>query len=108
DPLVSRWDTLVEDWALHAPGSAQAAWNARIDRMALRLPDAVVCDTWAHARLYDWPGADPSRMHRVPVGAEQVFFDVAPPAARVPIDVLYVGGFLPLHGVPTLLEALAI
>src|SRR5262249_51828256 len=24
DPLVSRWDTLVEDWALHAPGSAQA------------------------------------------------------------------------------------
>ena len=31
DPLVSRWDTLVEDWALHAPRSAQAAWNRRID-----------------------------------------------------------------------------
>src|SRR6185503_7063669 len=27
DPLVSRWDTLVHDWAIHGTHSGQARWN---------------------------------------------------------------------------------
>jgi glycosyltransferase involved in cell wall biosynthesis len=107
DPLVSRWDTLVSDWALHREGSAQARWNLMIDRWSFRLADLVLCDTWAHGRLFESLGARRDRLARVPVGAEDAFFAVAPPPGPGPVRVLYAGGFLPLHGVPVVIEALA-
>jgi glycosyltransferase involved in cell wall biosynthesis len=105
DPLVSRWDTLVGDWRLHAPGSAQARWNRAIDRLAFRAADRLLCDTWAHGELFVELGAERARLRRVLVGAEPGFFEVPPPPGAGPVRVTYVGGFLPLHGVLTLLEA---
>jgi len=107
DPLVSRWDTLVEDWRLHAEGSAQARWNRSIDRWAFRSADRLLCDTWAHGELFVTLGADRSRLRRVLVGAEPAFFDVPPPPAQGPVRLTYIGGFLPLHGISTLLEGVA-
>jgi len=108
DPLVSRWDTLVEDWELHGRSSAQARWNRAIDRWAFGAPDRLLCDTWAHGALFEELGADRSRLRRVLVGAEAAFFDVPPPPAPDPhVCLTYIGGFLPLHGVPTLLEAVS-
>jgi glycosyltransferase involved in cell wall biosynthesis len=108
DPLVSRWDTLVEDWRLHAPGSGQARWNRAIDRWTFRAADVLLCDTWAHGELFVQLGAERSRLRRVLVGAEPEFFAVPPPPAEGPVRISYIGGFLPLHGVPTLLEAVAL
>jgi glycosyltransferase involved in cell wall biosynthesis len=105
DPLVSRWDTLVEDWRLHAPGSAQARWNRAIDQWTFRAADVLLCDTWAHGELFVELGADRARLRRVLVGAEPEFFEVPPPPVEGPVRISYIGGFLPLHGVPTLLEA---
>jgi hypothetical protein len=66
----------------------------------------VLCDTWAHGRLFESLGASRERLHRVPVGAEDVFFETPPPQAEAAVvELLYAGGFLPLHGVPVLLEA---
>jgi glycosyltransferase involved in cell wall biosynthesis len=107
DPLVSRHDTLVDDWKLHAPGSAQAAWNRNIDRVSLALADRILCDTWAHGELYVSLGAARTKLRRVLVGAEDAFFAVPPPPPAPPIRLTYVGGFLPLHGVPTLIRAVA-
>jgi glycosyltransferase involved in cell wall biosynthesis len=107
DPLVSRWDTLVEDWGLHAPGSLQARWNRAIDRSAFRAADLLLCDTHAHGELFVSLGADPARLHRVAVGAEQAFFEVPAPPAPAPVTLVYIGGFLPLHGTGTLLAAAA-
>ena len=107
DPLVSRWDTLVEDWKLHAPGSLQARWNRALDRWAFRAADRLLCDTWAHGDLFVALGAERSRLRRVMVGAEARFFDLPPPVAAGPVRVTYVGGFLPLHGMATLLDAVA-
>ena len=107
DPLVSRHDTLVEDWGLHARGSLQAGWNRWIDRWALSLADLVLCDTWAHGALFASLGARRERIARVLVGAEDQFFAIGPPAAPPPVRVVYVGCFLPLHGMPLLLDALA-
>ncbi len=107
DPLVSRWDTLVEDWAIHATDSLQAKWNRTIDRWSLRSAQAVLCDTWAHGRLFTELGARPDSLVRIPVGAEQRFFELPDPQDSAIVEVLYVGGFLPLHGVPTLIEALS-
>jgi glycosyltransferase involved in cell wall biosynthesis len=107
DPLVSRHDTLVRDWAIHSEGSRQARWNEWIDRWALSLADRVLCDTWAHGRLYEALGVPKHRLWRVPVGAEDVFFRIGDPPDPGPVRVVYVGGFLPLHGVPTVIEAAA-
>jgi len=107
DPLVSRHDTLVGDWEIHARGSLQARWNRWIDGWALSLADLVLCDTWAHGALYESLGARRERLVRVLVGAEDAFFAIGPPEAAPPVRIVYLGGFLPLHGVPLLLEALA-
>jgi glycosyltransferase involved in cell wall biosynthesis len=96
----------VGDWGLHRERSMQAAWNRRIDAWSLGLPDAVLCDTWAHGRLFERLGAERARLHRVPVGAEDVFFRVPPPGSGR-VEIVYAGGFLPLHGVPVVIEALA-
>jgi glycosyltransferase involved in cell wall biosynthesis len=106
DPFVSREDTLVGDWGMHQPGSLQARWNGMWDRWSLALADTVLCDTWEHGKLYQALGVPAERLVRVLVGAEDRFFEVpdyVPRPGR--LRVLYVGGFLPLHGVSVLLEA---
>jgi glycosyltransferase involved in cell wall biosynthesis len=108
DPLVSRHDTLVGDWRRHAEGSAQARWNRWLDRWTMGLPDRVLCDTWAHGELYRSFGVPAERLSRVLVGAEDPFFGVGPPGSEPPVRLIYVGGFLPLHGVPIVVDALAI
>jgi glycosyltransferase involved in cell wall biosynthesis len=108
DPLVSRVDTLVDDWGLHAPGSAQARWNRWIDRLSLSQADVVLCDTWAHGRLFETLGVPRAKLRRVLVGAEDAFFAIGPAPAGAEVQVLYLGGFLPLHGVAHLLDALAL
>ena len=107
DPLVSRHDTLVSDWGLHAEGSAQARWNRMLDRWSLSLGDRVLCDTWAHGALFESLGVPRARLRRVLVGAEDAFFGVgaAPAPAGGPLRVVYVGGFLPLHGTGVVVEA---
>jgi glycosyltransferase involved in cell wall biosynthesis len=107
DPLVSRYDTLVSDWGLHAEGSAQARWNRRLDEWSLAQADVVLCDTWAHGALFESLGVPRARLRRVLVGCEDAFFAAAPPPVSGPIRVLYVGGFLPLHGTLTIVEAVA-
>lgn len=107
DPLVSRWDTLVGDWRLHAEHGAQARWNRAIDRWSLTAADRVVCDTWAHGELFVSLGAPRARLRRLLVGAEEAFFAAGPAPAAGPVRILYVGGFLPLHGIATVLDAAA-
>jgi glycosyltransferase involved in cell wall biosynthesis len=107
DPLVSRHDTLVADWELHAPDSAQARWNRGLDRAALGLADLVLCDTWAHGRLYESLGVPAAKLARVLVGAEDPFFSVPVAPEEGPTRILYVGGFLPLHGTLRILDAAA-
>lgn len=107
DPLVSRWDTGMDRGEYRA-GSAQARWNLAIDRWSLSLADLVLCDTWAHGALFESLGARRERLCRVPVGAEEPFFGVPPAPGAGPVRILYVGGFLPLHGIGTVIEALAL
>ena len=103
DPLVSRHDTLVDDWGLHAPGLAAGAVEPRASIAGrCRSPIVVLCDTWAHGRLYvelarrDARPAAPRAGRR---GGSRSS-PMPPPAAGERVEILYVGGFLPLHGVP--------
>jgi glycosyltransferase involved in cell wall biosynthesis len=79
-----------------------------LDRLAFRTADLVICDTGVHAhRFSDEYGLDLERAVVVPVGSK----DPGPcsvdcsPATPQRLEILYFGGFIPLHGVPIILEA---
>src|SRR5262249_30186705 len=82
------------------------------DRLAFTLADMVLCDTWEHGDFYSARFGVPRRkLCRVPVGADTRAFAMGdgrvPTPRGGPIDVVYVGGFLPLHGLPTVIDAAA-
>lgn len=112
DPLVTLTDTLVEDRQRFKPGSLAARIIAVIDRRALRNADVVLVDTasnrehWIHEH-----GLVPEQTFVVPVGADdEQFFpsDRDRAAANEPLDILFVGKFIPLHGIDTIIRAAAL
>ncbi len=108
-PLVTITETLVEDRKLYRPGSPMGRWIRWLDRASLRLADRVVVDTEAHRRdLIEQYGLRPEAVVCWYLGADRTVFRPAPPRARArPLRVLFYGQFLPLHGIQTILEAIA-
>ncbi len=102
DPLVSLADTLVGDRRRFRHGSLAARALTAVDRFALRRADVVVADTAAQAELYRSLGA--ARVEVCVVGAEERLFT---PGWRRPDEfvALFVGKLIPLHGLPTIVEA---
>ena len=75
NPLVSLWDTLVDDRGRFRPGSSGAGVLRRVDRIAFRRADLVVADTEAQARWYaETFGLPASRLAVCLVGAEDRLF----------------------------------
>jgi glycosyltransferase involved in cell wall biosynthesis len=109
DPLVSLYDTLVQDRELIHAGSIRARWYWLLDRVTCALADKVLLDTKLHVDYFSRTFSLPSeKFCVVPVGADDsVFFSRS--ASRVqgtgPVEVAYAGSFIPLHGVPHILEA---
>jgi glycosyltransferase involved in cell wall biosynthesis len=105
NPLVSAYDTLVDDRRRFRPGSLAARALAAIDRHALRAADLVVADTEANASyLASLAGIPRERVKVCLVGAEErVFGPGWQPAQR--FTVLFVGKLIPLHGLETVLAA---
>lgn len=103
NPLVSLWDTFVEDRRRFRSGSLPARALRRLDRAVLRGADLVVADTEANAAfLAELAGLPRRRVASVLVGAEERLF--TPPWE--PHDPpVFVGKLIPLHGLETILEA---
>ena len=105
NPLVSWWDTLVDDrgrFGARSPAGRALLW---LDRHAFRSADLVVADTQANADFFArLAGLGAARVATCFVGAEERLF--APAALeREPATVLFVGKLIPLHGLPTVLAA---
>jgi glycosyltransferase involved in cell wall biosynthesis len=112
DPLVSRWDTQVGDLGRVRAGSVTAARLRASDKAALRGADLVLCDTWEHGDFLSAEYGVPRRkLARVPVGADHLAFDRGAQRVRDghsrgdALEVVYIGGFLPLHGVDVVIDA---
>ena len=105
-PLVSLTETLVEDRRVFPAGGIRARTLAALDRVTLRLPDLVLSDTTAHGRYLAALGARPDRVATWYLGAEPEFLRPEPPR---PVDgrVLFIGRYLPLHGLETIVAAAA-
>ena len=107
DPLVSVYNTLVEDKRFFAPGSLAARVIDRVERLVYRLPDLIAADTDAHRGYFSQRfGVPAEKLVTILTGADdRVFRSLGPPRAGVPFRVLYYGKYLPLHGVRTMFEA---
>ena len=105
NPMVSLFDTLVDDRGRFRRGSMAARALAAIDRQAFRRADLVVADTDAQADYFAaLAGLPVARVRTCFVGAEDAVFH---PVWRLPetFSALFVGKLIPLHGVATVLEA---
>jgi len=108
NPLVSLYDTVVEDRGRYRSGSVAAGVVRQLDRIAFRGASVVVADTDAHARFFrERFGLRPDAVEIAFVGAEDRLFHPGWQAPE-PFHALFVGKLIPLHGLDTILAAAAV
>jgi glycosyltransferase involved in cell wall biosynthesis len=111
DGFVGRHETVIGDWAPDAVRSPRSAVARSVDRAAVTLADLTLIDTEVRAeQLRAAYRLSESRVLAVGVGAPS-WATCAPERIRrrrgAPLQVLYYGWYIPLHGVPTIIRALA-
>ncbi|MCY3712481.1 MAG: glycosyltransferase [Gemmatimonadetes bacterium] len=126
-PLISLYDTLVDDRRSIAEGTLMSRFLRWLDRQACAKADLVLLDTEAHIDYFVQEFNLPrKRFAQVFVGAVELDaraedraavdpLAIDPPAegppsedtnpGDAPFRVLFIGKFIPLHGLPFMLEA---
>ena len=110
DLFLSAYDTVVEDRRLVAPGSLAAAWLQQLDTKACAAADLVLVDTPENAAyVATLTGLPAERFGWLPVSDPEAPAVPAPwPAvAGGRLQVLFFGTGVPLHGLRTLVDAVA-
>ena len=106
DAFVSIYDTLCLDRRAFRPRSPVGRTSRWLDTLALRWASLILTDTAAAADFMAREfGVPRSKFVAVPVGADESLFYPRPGPDGAGIDVLYVCTYLPLHGVPVVIEA---
>ncbi|MEM6475791.1 MAG: glycosyltransferase [Pseudomonadota bacterium] len=114
DAFLPLYDTIVVDRGLAKADGFRAKLIHWFERTALGLADIILVDTDSHGAYFAQEfGLPADRFQTVLVGAEEQF---SPDASTAPVEdilgqddarpiVLFYGQLIPLHGVPTILEA---
>jgi glycosyltransferase involved in cell wall biosynthesis len=107
DPLISAYDKQVLERAKLAENSRAARRLLAWERGLFAKADLLLADTACHADFFSGAlGATRQDTHVVYVGADETMFAPAPArAADGPLEALFYGSFIPLHGAETLVEA---
>ncbi|HEB52644.1 MAG TPA: glycosyltransferase [bacterium] len=110
DLFLSAYDTVVEDRAWVRPGSLGALWLQHLDAAACRAADLVLLDTPENAAyVQDLTGVAAERFAWLPVHDPDA--PAQPLRVRAPhggtIELLFFGTGVPLHGLATLIAAVA-
>ncbi len=110
DLFLSAYDTVIEDRRLAEPGSLAAAYLAGVDRRACAAADLVLLDTPENAAyVASLTGLPAERFGWLPVNDPDVPDQPAPwrGAPGGVLQLLFFGTGVPLHGLSTLLAAVA-
>lgn len=109
DVFISIYDTVVIDRRLMQENSIGARLLYKLERFALQLPALAFMDTRAHARrIESLFKLDSGAIGSVWVGVESEWFSPEPKrdsGGNAPLRVLFYGQFIPLHGIPVIVEA---
>jgi glycosyltransferase involved in cell wall biosynthesis len=106
DPLVSLYETSIEDRQTVAPRGAGAARRLFIDRVACSLADLILVDTDVHrAYFVERLGIPTDRFARVWVGADDEVMRPREGRRGGRFRVFFYGSFIPLHGIEHILQA---
>lgn len=111
DAYISIWDTMFRDRSRSGQPGRANRWLKAIEARALRSAHRVIVDTVANR---DWMiaefGLDPDRIHALPLAIDAApFLAISPPASRAParpMQVLFVGTLVPLHGIDQIAGAI--
>ncbi len=110
DLFLSAYDTAVLDRRWFAPDSLPARLLRRLDRDACRAADLVLVDTEANATFVaELTELAPTRFAVLPIGDPAAPPHVVPyaPAIGGGLRLLFFGTGVPLHGLATLIDAVA-
>ena len=111
DLFLSAYDTTVEDRARFRPGSLAARALRHLDRRACRAADLVALDTPQHARhVASLVGLPEARFGWVQVTDPEAPDSAPPyqsPSPGGPLEVLFFGTGVPLHGFEVLVRAVS-
>jgi len=109
DVFISAYDTVVDDRRLFSVKhpAARVLWG--LEWLAVRAANGTFMDTEAHARrLEELFHLSDGECGTVWVGAETKNFPASPtpaPRSERPLQVLFYGQFIPLHGIEYIVEA---
>lgn len=108
DLFLSAYDTVVEDRYLCRPGSVGALAMQQLDTRACAAADLVLLDTPENAAYAAaLTGLPAERFAWLPLSDPEAAEPVPFPTARVGLDILFFGTGVPLHGLDTLIDAVA-
>ena len=106
NPLVSLYDTVVGDRGFADSNSLKGKLFRWLDRATCKLADLVILDTESHITYFqeslDLSGV---RFRRIWVGADDSVFHQSVEKAGDGFNVLFVGKFIPLHGLHKIIES---
>lgn len=110
DMFISAYDTIVEDRALVRKRGLRARMIFALEWLATRLADRILIDTREHAKyITALFGLSSGKVRSVWVGVESGTFARVPlPLRTGPVEVLFYGQFIPLHGLDTIVDAIAL
>ncbi len=108
DAYFSMYDTLVNDKQLASPSSLAGRICRRLDICMLRYATSCLTDTACHAEYFKSEFQQPqANIERWWISAECKPLDHAPrpPKEGQAMQVFFWGGFIPLQGVPYIVQA---
>jgi len=107
DAYISVWDATVRDRAILGEGGLSSRLLHAFEARAFRVADAILVDTVANKNwMIDSFNLAPSAIFPVPLAIDDSsLLKVPPRAPSNPLRVLYIGTFVPLHGIDVIMEA---
>lgn len=109
DPLISAYDTIVEDRKLIKKGGLLSRVVFFLDKLCLKTADFILADTEIHRKYFSETFEIPmDKIGKVIVGADtKYYYPEKKEVAKVKdeFNVLFQGTFIPLHGIKYIIEA---